>query len=129
MRFQRSIRVCLASLALLLVPVGAWAQAASQAARVVESIPAANTTIDSRTNAFSVRFDQPVDHVHSLLIIRRGGKVVETLHPRFKATPDVLFAQPPTLPPGEYMLQWQVKTLEGTEVAEGEIPFTIASPR
>jgi methionine-rich copper-binding protein CopC len=91
----------------------------------MESVPAPNARIDGRLEAFSVRFDKPIDHLHSLLIIKQKGKVVETLHPRFKTAPDVLFAQPPTLPSGDYVLQWQVKTLTGAEIAEGEIPFTI----
>jgi methionine-rich copper-binding protein CopC len=103
------------------------APAAAQSGRVVESVPAANATIDTRSMGFSVRFDRPVDHVRSVLTIKRDGKVVATLHPRYKTAPDVLFAQAPPLTPGDYTLLWQVKSLSDAEMAEGEIPFKVAS--
>ena len=45
---------------------------------------AANAVIDGRTSAFYVRFDRPVDHVRSLLLIKRGDEVIETLQPRLE---------------------------------------------
>jgi hypothetical protein len=47
-----------------------------------------------------VRFDRPVDHIHSTLDILRDGKLVERLQPRLKSAPEVLFARAPTLPAG-----------------------------
>jgi methionine-rich copper-binding protein CopC len=103
------------------------ATATAQTGRVVETVPAANASIDPRSTGFSVRFDRPIDHIHSVLIIKREGKVVATLQPRLKTAPDVLFAQASTLQPGEYSLVWQVRTLSDTEVSEGEIPFKVNS--
>jgi methionine-rich copper-binding protein CopC len=113
-----------------LAPVGAVllpAGASAQDVRVLESTPAANGTIDGRTSAFSVHFDRPIDHVRSLLIIRQGSEVVETLHPRLQSAPQVLFARAPTLPPGKYTLHWQVITPTDVKTAEGDIPFTVVS--
>jgi methionine-rich copper-binding protein CopC len=121
MTFRHLMMFCLASVGLLLMPAGAWAQSV----RVVESAPAANAAIDGRSSAFSVRFDRPVDHVRSVLVIKHGGEVVETLQPRLQSAPQVLFARAPTLPPGEYKLYWQVRTLTDIEVVDGEIPFTV----
>jgi len=106
---------------LLLVPAASWAQGL----RVVESTPAANASISGPSSAFSVRFDRPVDHAHSVIFIKRDGKVVETLHPRLQSAPEVLFARAPTLAPGAYMLHWQVRTTTDAVAVEGEIPFTV----
>jgi methionine-rich copper-binding protein CopC len=113
--------VALVAGAVLGEPARTWAQGV----HVMESAPAANATIDGRTTAFSVRFDRPVDHVRSVLIIKRGGEVVETLQPRLQSAPQVLFARAPTLPPGNYRLYWQVRTMTDAETSEGEIPFTV----
>ena len=94
--------------------------------QVLESVPAANTTIDGRSTAFSVRFDRPVDHVRSVLVVKRDGEVIETLQPRLQSAPQVLFARAPTLRAGKYQLYWQVRTMADVETKEGEIPFTVS---
>jgi methionine-rich copper-binding protein CopC len=93
--------------------------------RVLESTPAASAVISSRTSAFYVRFDQPVDHVRSTLTIVRDGKLVERLEPRLDSAPEVLFARAPTLPEGDYSLHWEVRTLAGSEVDKGDIAFSV----
>ena len=81
---------------------------------------------DERTKRWIfVRFDRPVDHEHALITITRGGRVVETLHPRLDSSPDVLFARAPRLPRGDYALHWSVKQMVGTEVTEGNVPFMV----
>ena len=119
---RRFVIAWLSLAGLLCMQSGAWAQSV----HVVESVPAANAVTSGASSEFLVRFDGPVDHVRSLFTIKRGSDVVETLHPRFKSAPDVLFARAPTLPPGQYTLHWTVETLEGTPAAQGEIPFTVA---
>jgi len=121
MTFRRSMIFELASVSLLLVP----GRARAQGAHVVESAPAANAVVDGRTSAFYVRFDRPVDHVRSLLFIKRGDEVIETLQPLLDSAPEVLFARAPTLPPGKYTLHWRVITLTDVQTSEGDIPFTV----
>jgi methionine-rich copper-binding protein CopC len=121
MTFRRSMIFELASVSLLLVS----GRAKAQDTHVVESAPAANAVVDGRTTAFFVRFDRPVDHVRSLLLIKRGGEVIETLHPRLDSALEVLFARAPTLPPGKYTLHWRVITLTDVQTSEGDIPFTV----
>ena len=55
-------------------------------------------------------------------------RLVEHLQPRLESSPDVLFARAPTLPPGEYMLHWTVRTMQDVKVTQGNIPFTVKSP-
>jgi methionine-rich copper-binding protein CopC len=104
------------------------ASASAQDVQVMDSAPKAQAVIGEPGSSFFVRFDRPIDHVHSNLSIWRDGRRVEQLQPRLQSSPDVLFARAPTLPPGEYLLRWTVRTLEGVKVIQGDIPFTIKSP-
>ena len=113
--------VGLSSMGLLFMPSGAWAQDI----HVMESTPAASAVMDGRSTEFFVRFDRPVDHVHSLLAVVHDGKVVETLHPRLESALEVLFARTSTLPSGDYKLHWSVRTMTGVDVIQGDIPFTV----
>ena len=99
----------------------AWAEEV----HVVQSTPAAHAVIDGPSSAFLVRFDRPVDHVHSTLSITRDGKLVEQLQPRLESAPEVLFARAPTLPAGDYKLHWIVRTTTGVDSTQGDIPFTV----
>jgi methionine-rich copper-binding protein CopC len=110
---------------LLCMASGAWAQDL----HVMASNPAASAVIESRSSEFFVRFDRPVDHLHSLLTISRDGKVVETLHPRDDSAASVLFARAPTLTPGGYTLHWSVRLMTGSDVAQGDIPFTVSNAK
>ena len=93
--------------------------------RVMESAPAASAVMEGRSSEFFVRFDRPVDHIHSTLDIMRDGKSVERLHPRLESAPEVLFARAPTLPAGDYKLHWSVRTMTGADATQGDIPFTV----
>lgn len=102
------------------------AQQTTDAVRVLESTPAANAHIGRKSSAFFVRFDRPVDHRKSTLVIKQGDKVVERLQPRLESAPEVLFAAAPTLPPGDYKLHWAVITLQGRKAIDGDIPFKVS---
>ena len=101
------------------------ASASAQDVQVMDSAPKAQAVIGEPSSSFFVRFDRPIDHIHSNLSIWRDGQRVEQLQPRLQSSPDVLFARAPTLPPGEYLLRWTVRTMEGVKVTEGDIPFTV----
>ena len=121
---RRLAIVALSCLGLL----GVLAPARADEVHVMQSTPAASAVIDGRSSAFFVRFDRPVDHVHSTLAITRDGKLVERLTPRLESAPEVLFAQAPTLPSGSYMLHWEVRTMASVDVMKGDIPFTVKQP-
>lgn len=91
----------------------------------MQSTPAASAVISGRSSEFFVRFDRPVDHVHSTLAITRDGKLVERLTPRLETAPEVLFARAPTLSAGNYMLHWEVRTMASVAVIQGNIPFEV----
>lgn len=104
------------------------ASAGAQDVSVLDSAPKAKAVIGEPSSEFFVRFDRPIDHIHSRLSIWRDGRLVEHLQPRLESSPDVLFARAPTLPPGEYRLHWAVRTMQDVKVTEGDIPFTVKSP-
>jgi methionine-rich copper-binding protein CopC len=115
-----------------LVLIGLFVTAFSASARaqdvsVLDSAPKAKAVIGEPSSEFFVRFDRPIDHIHSRLSIWRDGRLVEHLQPRLESSPDVLFARAPTLPPGEYMLHWTVRTMQDVKVTQGNIPFTVKS--
>jgi methionine-rich copper-binding protein CopC len=118
-------RLTITALLVPLVPA-VRAQQTADAVHVLDSMPAANARIGTKSSAFSVRFDRPVDHRKSTLTITQGDKVIERLHPRLESSPEVLFAATPTLPPGDYKLHWAVITLQGTKAIEGDIPFKVS---
>ena len=120
MKRRRAIATLVASR--ICVPA-AFAQ--TQGVHVLDSAPKAHAQIGRRSSEFFVRFDRPVDHIKSRLVITQGGRTIETLHPRLESAPEVLFAQAPTLPAGDYLLHWSVVTLQGAQVVEGGIPFKV----
>ena len=104
------------------------ATALAQDLQVMDSAPKAQAVIGEPSSSFYVRFDRPIDHIHSNLSIWRDTKLVERLQPRLQTEPNVLFARAPTLAPGEYQLRWTVRTMEGVTVIQGDIPFTVKRP-
>jgi methionine-rich copper-binding protein CopC len=121
MMSRRAALVALSSLGMLCALAPAWAQEV----HVMQSAPAARAVIGGRSSEYFVRFDRPVDHIHSTLAITRDGKLVERLTPRLESAPEVLFARCPTLPAGDYMLHWSVRTMTKVDVIQGDIPFTV----
>ena len=98
---------------------------AADPVRVLETMPTNGAKLDGASTAYYVRFNQPIDHIHSVILIKQNGAVVQTLQPRFDTEPEVLFARASTLNPGHYTFHWVVKTLAGTETTAGEIPFSV----
>ena len=121
MMSRRLAILVLSFMGMLDVLTPAWAEDV----RVMQSTPAASAVIGGRSSEFLVRFDRPVDHVHSTLAITRDGKLVERLQPRLNSAPEVLFARAPTLPAGDYKLHWSVRTMTGADATQGDIPFTV----
>jgi methionine-rich copper-binding protein CopC len=121
MMSRRFVVIGLSLLGTLAIASGASAQDV----RVMESAPKASAVIEGKSSEFYVRFDRPVDHIHSQLTITRNGQLVEKLVPRLESAPEVLFARAPTLPAGDYDLNWRVKTMTGVDVIQGNIPFTV----
>lgn len=106
------------------VAVGVSFSATAEPRRVLSSSPAAHAIIHGRHAEYIVRFDGPVDHQSAHLTIAQSGKVIESLSPLLDSAADVLFAGSEAPAPGEYLLQWKVRSLDG-ETSSGEIPFRV----
>jgi methionine-rich copper-binding protein CopC len=119
MALQRSAGFWLVLASVLIVQPTAWAEEL----RVMDTGPVNKGVESGRIDEFYVRFNQPVDHIKSEFIIKRGNNVVEVLQPRFKTEPNTLYAERSPLPAGDYTLVWTVRALDGQQLAVGEISF------
>jgi methionine-rich copper-binding protein CopC len=93
---------------------------------VLSSTPEAETIIHGRNAQYAVRFDGPVDHAQSRLVILHEGHVVQVLRPLLDSAADVLFASAPAPEPGRYVLHWVVKSVPDQDASDGMIPFSVA---
>jgi methionine-rich copper-binding protein CopC len=115
---------------LITLAVPAFLMAGHAAAqKVIETMPAKDGTLSSVGGDYFVRFDQPVDHIHSMIDIKQDGKVLETLHPRLKSEPNVLFARAPNLKPGKYVMHWSVPAANGSTMYQGDVSFSVSEGR
>ena len=119
---MRRARFLLTGLAAAVLLPGA---ALAQAAQLAESQPAAGAELAPGAHRFLVRFDRPIDHYRSRLVIVRDGQVLLTLQPRLESAPEVLFAMSPVMAPGAYEFRWSVISMQGGMVTEGSAPFTV----
>jgi len=119
MVLRRSAGFWLVLASVLIVQPTAWADEL----RVMDTGPVNKGVEDGRIDEFYVRFNQPVDHIKSEFVIKRGNDVVEVLQPRFTAEPNTLYAERSPLPAGEYTLVWSVRALDGRQLAVGELTF------
>ena len=108
--------------ALMLVSSAALADAL----HVRASTPAAGAVLTGPHAEYVIRFDGIVDHESSRLFIVQSGRVVQSLTPRADSAPDVLFAGEAMPPPGDYELEWQVRSPGDAMVSAGVIPFSVA---
>jgi methionine-rich copper-binding protein CopC len=92
----------------------------------MSSFPVVDQVMDGSATSFAIRFDQPVDHVRSrLILVTPQGE--RALQPRRETEPNTLFSPVGRLPPGAYELRWEAVEMGGA-VARGTIPFRVAHP-
>jgi len=125
LRLARSFRTIM-SLAIAAAAAVAALMAQGGGARameMVDSTPKVNEIMQGKATAFAIRFDQPVNHRSSRLILvtPQGSR---TLPLRLRTEPDTLYANVGPLPSGKYELQWEARAADGT-VSKGSIPFTV----
>ncbi len=113
----------------LVIPAAVAGGPVVLAQKVIETMPAKDGTLSSAGGDYFVRFDQPVDHIHSTIDIKQDGKTVQMLHPRLKSEPSVLFARAPNLGPGKYVMHWSVPAANGSTVYQGDVSFSVAAGR
>ena len=111
-------RALLALTLLLCMPVAGHAI-------LVESAPAANSTVRGPDVSIRLRFNSRIDAGRSRLTLVRPGGAVESLKLSEQSSPDTLASAATGMKPGDYKLRWQVLATDG-HITRGEIPFTVA---
>jgi hypothetical protein len=75
----------------------------------MEPVPAVTQIMDDGALAFALRFDQPVNHVRSILTLLTPDGI-RMLPVRLSAQPNTLYSAIGQLTPGLYGLRWQART-------------------
>jgi methionine-rich copper-binding protein CopC len=94
---------------------------------LVESTPAANSTVSGPDIAFKLRFNVRVDHGRSRLTLMAKGGTPQPLTIGDEKAPDVLVAKAAGISQGSYVLRWQVLAVDG-HITRGDVPFNVRNP-
>ncbi len=89
---------------------------------LMDSQPAARATVPAGPAAIMLRFNSRVDHARSRMALRAAG--TETALPVDPASAADSLAASATLAPGDYVVRWQVLTVDG-HITRGDVPFTV----
>jgi len=92
---------------------------------LVESLPAANSTVAGPSIPIKLRFNVRIDAKRSRLELV-GPEKTSTLLSATQPSPDILQAVAEGLKAGAYSLRWQVLAADG-HITRGEIPFNVKS--
>jgi hypothetical protein len=102
-------------------------QVAAQADEMGPSSPLRmeSVTIGEHGTEIVIKFDRPISHERSSLLLLLDGKIVQTIRPRLQAAPNVLFARIATPARGNYLLRWTVCPQGNNDRYDGDLTFTI----
>jgi copper resistance protein C len=101
-------------------------QAAAHAL-VVESTPAADSSVAGPEIAVTLRFNSRLDHQRSRLTLIGPDDTERRLTLSQTSAPDMLQAMASGISPGAYKLRWQVLAIDG-HITRGDIPFRVTQP-
>ena len=104
-------------LLLLLAP-----RAASAHAILMQSQPAAQSTVRPGQTEIVLRYNSRIDQARSRLTLR-GPDPETTLALEPSRSPDTLAAAA-ALRPGDYVVHWQVLAVDG-HITRGDVPFSV----
>lgn len=103
-----------------------WAAPAAPHPLLLESTPAAGSTIAAAPPALSLRFNNRVEKPLSRLrLLNERGESLPLAVPASDGPADRLSALLPALGPGAYRVEWQVLSTDG-HVVSGRFTFRIA---
>lgn len=112
--------------AVMALPYVFAVDAPAAAMTMVEQFPKVNEIVDGSAVAFALRFDEPLDHSRSgvVLMTPSGSRPLKA---RLNAQPNTLYVAAGRLGPGDYQLHWKAVSRRG-EMQSGVFPFTVAGP-
>lgn len=94
---------------------------------LLESSPAANSTVAGPDIPVKLRFNVRIDASRSRLILVRPDASTQSLVLGKSPSPDILTSQAQGLNPGAYRIRWQALASDG-HITRGEILFQVAQP-
>jgi methionine-rich copper-binding protein CopC len=112
---------------LMLVALTMMPRAAAAHAILLESTPAAKSTVEGPDVSFRLRFNVRIDASRSRLTLVSSKGTARPLVLEKQPSADVLTTKATGLEPGEYHLQWQVLASDG-HITRGDIPFRVGKP-
>jgi copper resistance protein C len=107
--------------AAMLLPVLAQAHAILE-----ESTPPAGASVKAGPLFLSFRYNSRIDRSRSRLTLIRADHSHDTIPIAPGSPPDIVAARL-NLPPGAYVVRWQVLAVDG-HITRGDVAFTVISP-
>lgn len=121
-RWRSLLNWLLIATIVLASPYRAWAHAV-----IVESTPAANSTVTGPDLEIKLRFNARIDGGRSKLTLIAPDGSSRGIALGQQTSPDLLLAKASNLAPGKYQLRWQVLASDG-HITQGNIPFSVVHP-
>jgi copper resistance protein C len=91
-----------------------------------ESTPPAGASVKSGPLDLSLRYNSRIDRGRSRLTLIRPDRTKDTIAIAPDGPPDIINAHL-QLPPGAYIVRWQVLAVDG-HITRGDVPLTITAP-
>lgn len=114
------LKMCLL-LAALMIPSLAQAHAILE-----ESSPAAGSSVKPGPLDLHLRYNSRIDRGRSRLTLIRADRTKDTIPIADDGPPDIINAHL-ELPPGAYIVRWQVLAVDG-HITRGDVPITVTAP-
>ncbi len=91
-----------------------------------ESTPPAGASVTPGPLDLSLRYNSRIDRGRSRLTLIRPDRTRDTIQIAPDGPPDIISAHL-TLPPGAYIIRWQVLAVDG-HITRGDVPLTVTAP-
>ena len=91
-----------------------------------ESAPSAGASVQSGPLDLRLRYNSRIDRGRSRLTLIRPDRTKNTIAIAPDGPPDIINAHL-QLPPGAYIVRWQVLAVDG-HITRGDVPITVTAP-
>ncbi len=91
-----------------------------------DSTPPAGAAVKAGKLELRFRYNSRIDQSRSRLTLTRADNTKTTISITPNTPPDIISARL-DLPPGSYVVRWQVLATDG-HITRGDVPFTVTAP-
>jgi methionine-rich copper-binding protein CopC len=91
-----------------------------------ESTPPAGSSVKPGPLDLRLRYNSRIDRGRSRLLLIRPDRTKDTIAITPDGPPDIMSAHL-QLPPGAYVIRWQVLAVDG-HITRGDVPITVTAP-